>query len=270
MRFWQIYGRDWMTLPLAYYQHSDGSGNFGDEISRYIVSQVSGQEVVLAQPDEPKLFAVGSLLHMKELSSSDHIWGTGMMAYVLRCSHLPHIHAVRGPLTRQFLMGCGQQVPEVYGDPALLLPRYYQPELIPELKNKIVVVPHWSQWGEMNHLAEELEIFYGAVVINPTDDWQTVVNQIASAKAVVSTSLHGLIIADAYDIPNIWLNSGDLVGHQSTLKFQDYLLSQNRAITSISSVEEIESADYYSEGNQIDLDLLVEAFPSDLSEYLIR
>jgi len=258
-----------VKLSLGYYTHAEGHGNFGDEISSFIVSQVSGMKTALpADANHPKIVAIGSLLHNNWIKDQDLVWGSGIMHHIIH--NKPQVVAVRGPLTRQFLLGCEISCPKVYGDPALLLNRYYQPEIIPELQDKIVVVPHWSQYDELQDLSEELEIFYDAVVINPTDNWQTVVNQIASAKAVVSSSLHGLIVADSYSRPNIWLNVGSLVGHKGDLKFRDYLLSQNRPITSIDSIEKIDSAEYYQSGNQIDLDVLVKAFPSDISEYLIR
>ncbi len=55
------------------------------------------------------------------------------------------MRAVRGPLTRQFLMDMGIDCPKIYGDPALLLPK-----LFPEFKKsenptkEYIIIPHHS------------------------------------------------------------------------------------------------------------------------------
>lgn len=46
------------------------------------------------------------------------------------------IRAVRGPLTRNVLMELGYKLPEVYGDPAILLPLFFTP---PFQKNMILL-----------------------------------------------------------------------------------------------------------------------------------
>ena len=43
------------------------------------------------------------------------------------------------------------------------------------------------------------------LLINPRDPWRKVVNLLYSCKSIVSASLHGLIVDDAYSIPNIML-----------------------------------------------------------------
>jgi hypothetical protein len=48
-----------------------------------------------------------------------------------------------------------------------------------------------------------------------------VVREIAACAAVLTTSLHGLIVADAYGIPAVWSTlAPDLIG--GTFKFHDY------------------------------------------------
>lgn len=56
------------------------------------------------------------------------------------------------------------------------------------------------------------------------DDWTSVIEQIASCDYIASSSLHGLIVAEAYGIPNLWLEiSGKLLGGH--FKFHDFFLS---------------------------------------------
>jgi pyruvyltransferase len=53
-----------------------------------------------------------------------------------------------------------------------------------------------------------------------------------SCERIVSSSLHGLVIADAYGIPNAWLNSDGGAGGSrpggGEFKFYDYFASVNK------------------------------------------
>ena len=57
--------------------------------------------------------------------------------------------SVRGPLTKEFLTNVKKlNVPEIYGDPALLLPKFYEPNIIDNLKDKIGIVPHKTNYDK--------------------------------------------------------------------------------------------------------------------------
>jgi len=127
------------------------------------------------------------------------------------------VRAVRGPLTRQKLIEIGYTVPEVYGDPAILLPLFYLPQKTTEKKD-FLVIPHWK--------TVDKHVSMGYPVLSPlTDDWQHFVDEIASARLVISSSLHGLILAEAYGIPAILLNE---VEKGNLFKYQDYYFSTGR------------------------------------------
>lgn len=55
------------------------------------------------------------------------------------------VRAVRGPLTREFLLKKGIACPEIYGDPTLLFPLYF-PEFKKAAKSSrdYSIVPHFS------------------------------------------------------------------------------------------------------------------------------
>ena len=80
-------------------------------------------------------------------------------------------------------------VPEIYGDPALILPKFYKPVIIAKLKDKIGIIPHKSNYSKYINKIDTSKYY----LINPTDKWQNVINYICSCKAIISSSLHGLI-----------------------------------------------------------------------------
>ena len=73
-------------------------------------------------------------------------------------------------------------------------------------KRKIVVIPH------MNTLTKEIKDSCDGIIddycilsLFDYELWTDIVDAICSAKFVVSESLHGLIVAEAYGIPNAWV-----------------------------------------------------------------
>lgn len=270
-------------------------GNFGDEISPIIVENLIGSDYDLRHNDDTcneRLLAIGSLMH--EAQPHDYIFGTGFgIGENTNLSKL-NVCAVRGPLSRKKFLELGVDCPKVFGDAALLLPDYYEPNYLSKLEDKIGVVPHWTTYPQYEKLLENSKQFY---FINPTNSWQQVIDEIYSCDKIVSQSLHGLICADAYDTPNVWLEENmwmcsmcrewktdstlnpiesqppcscgwfhksmgkNLPWHNGNFKFLDYLASQNREVSPISHLREALDADYYEGGNQVDLELLRNAFP---------
>lgn len=49
------------------------------------------------------------------------------------------------------------------------------------------------------------------------DDWKYVIDKIVNSKFVISESLHGLIVAEAYGIPAVWV---EFVEHNVEWKFK--------------------------------------------------
>jgi len=59
------------------------------------------------------------------------------------------------------------------------------------------------------------------MVIDVEQDWKRVLSQISACDVILSSSLHGLIVADSYQIPNARVSfSGAIVG--GDFKFFDY------------------------------------------------
>ena len=196
---------------------STGRPNFGDALSPAVLAYVSGlTPVLVSKRCRGKVLAAGSVLH--RLEAHDTVWGTGSM-YDSPIEPPPGVRflAVRGPLTRSLIK---DNVPEVYGDPALLLPRLIQPS-IGDSRHPVGIVPHYLDYDVVSATD------HGALLIDVRAPWQTVVDQINSCDVILSSSLHGIIVAEAYGIPAVWIKITDkIVG--GSFKYRDYYLSTGR------------------------------------------
>lgn len=95
-------------------------------------------------------------------------------------------------------------------------------ELPAEKKYKIGLIPHMSQQNEaaMKGIGFSEEIH----IINIKDTPQAVGREIAACEAVLSSSLHGLIFADALGVPNLHIR-GENDLPEGNFKFEDYYSS---------------------------------------------
>lgn len=138
------------------------------------------------------------------------------------------IRAVRGPITRELLLKTGYQCPEVYGDPAILMPYIYNPPV--EKKYKVSLILH--------HLSRSKEMEEFHMIDVASFDYKKFIDEIVASEMVISSSLHGIIVAETYGVPALFLNNG--VWDQS-IKYLDWYYSTGRYnVKMISSVEEIE------------------------------
>lgn len=199
--------------------------NYGDLLSPYIVAQTSGKTVKFynAPKKQKKWFqphfimAIGSI--MSYASKKAHIWGSGIISRKDLVKG-GRFYAVRGPLSRKRILELGHSCPEVYGDPALLLPKYYNN--ITEKKYDIGIIPHYVDFKQINYDIGDNDTVH--IIDLMTDNHFKTTDEIVQSERVVSSSLHGVIVAHAYGIPAIWVRFSDKLSGDN-VKFEDYFLS---------------------------------------------
>ena len=150
------------------------------------------------------------------------IWGSGAIDNTVNPSLDPDkVFAVRGKKTRELIDGSAHSRHAVYplGDPALLLPNYVTGKGVAK-RHWVGIVPHLMD--QAHQALADCAVDDGIKIIDLRGSVQTVLSDLLSCRLVVSSSLHGLIVADAYGIPNVWVSlSNRLVG--GDFKFRDYL-----------------------------------------------
>lgn len=227
----------WIQLRFGHVLHR----NFGDELNYYLLRELTGKPVSnlidickWGYKGKPNLLFIGSLVE-EFTTPNTIIWGSGALYGGDRpLRNKPkEVRAVRGKLTREYLLKNGVNCPEVYGDPALLCPLVYMPNV--EKKYKIGIIPHVDDY---NHPAVKALEEQGAHIIRLAgyNHWHDVIDEICECEIIVSSSLHGLILADAYKVPNVWITlKGELLG--GTFKFHDYFSGVGRRVSTPMTVD---------------------------------
>lgn len=190
--------------------------------------------------------------------SKSYCLGSGLLSpYRLYLKRLKlaelDIRSVRGPRTRSVLTELGIKCPEIYGDPAVLMPYIYKPENL-QKEYDISLITHFSD--------DSLYDNYNRINMLTTD-YEFVIDEIVKSKLVISSSLHGIILAETYGIPAILLNNGG-----DLFKYMDWYESTGR--NDIKVADSIDEALNMEPMKLPKLDEMQEkvlkAFPKDLWE----
>jgi pyruvyltransferase len=204
----------------------DQGTNFGDAINPILIEKIFNKKVCWVHHlYYPKTYLMGIGSILQKANSNAIIWGTGFISNDCVLKEKPKkIYAVRGPKTRQRLLELGIECPEVYGDPALLLPLIYKPTI--QKKYKLGIIPHYvdKQSPILDKFKNNAEIL---IIDIKNKEHFEFIDLLLSCEKVASSSLHGIIVADAYQIPSIWIELSNNVKGNG-FKFLDYFASVKR------------------------------------------
>ena len=209
--------------------------NWGDDFNFIIGEKISGKKVIpyrYSWLKDTNYLIVGSVIQWY-CNKKSIIWGAGLLYDVNMIREKPkQVLAVRGPLTRQGLINCGVECPEVYGDPALLLPLFYKPK-ISKPKYKLGIIFHFTEVLKELRLVlpdgfTEEDVIY--IDIMNYGEWSDFVDKVVSCEIIFSSSLHGIVVAETYKVPNLWVIFSELSKKESIFKYKDFYLGINKNI----------------------------------------
>ncbi|MGC1631756.1 MAG: polysaccharide pyruvyl transferase family protein [Gelidibacter sp.] len=237
----------WHKVPF-------GKKNFGDVLGPYIVEKLSGKTPIytpllhigfnklfvltylraiynrklsvkemyyniqfLLVKKQNLLITIGSVIDWYTNPNCD-IWGSGIIKQKSQITNA-NFYAVRGKHSQRRLKELGYEVPQAIGDPALIMPLIYAPKA--DKKYKLGVIPHFLHYEETIEKSNSDDV----LIINLFDDIEKVIEDVYSCEKIISSSLHGIIIGHAYNVPSLWfgLASGNIGGDD--IKFADYFSS---------------------------------------------
>ncbi len=229
--------------------------NVGDVLSPWLCSAVLARHHLSLDPERrppQRVLAIGSILHLAR--DGDVVWGSGVNGKValeaIRARRLD-VRAVRGPHTAEVLRGFGIDVPDVYGDPGLLVSRFLP--RTEEPRHAVAVVPHFNQrWPRLR--------WPGWRIVSPRLPVAHFCREIQRSRLVVSSSLHGLVIAESYGVPAVFWNNGS---GEDLFKYRDYYEGTGRNELVYGRTLRECLALGGAPAPVIDLDRLLAAFPLD-------
>ena len=185
------------NLPLVTTYFWRDVPNFGDRLAIPLLRRFAHREPRWAPIEAAETIVAGSIIEHLDSAYSGVIAGAGKL---LDASQPDVSHAtvlgVRGPLTAHH---CGLRDVAI-GDPGLLADELVA---IPARNIDLGILPAWHD----TRLAHDGRFFpkppakWTRLVISAWDDPLVVLAQIGRCKRIVTSSLHGIICADAFGLP---------------------------------------------------------------------
>lgn len=209
---------------FVYLSYFDGVENVGDLLNVDIVEHYSRKKIVNVPPffRFKHYLVIGSIL--QNMNKNSVAIGCGLIhdSKVNEIREFGDIRVVRGYLTKECLEGLTKKTLNIpLGDPALLFPRIFKPEI--SLAYEFGLVLHYV---DESHFIKEFVESLGGRVISVRQKPRSFIEQIHSCKKILSSSMHGLILSDAYNIPNKRIILSDKI-YGGDFKFKDYYSTTN-------------------------------------------
>ena len=196
-----------------------GVNNFGDALAPFLLDHFTELSNIEWSPvSSAEIVSIGSVLEHIPPNWGGYIVGSGMLREQSRLKFDPYgakILALRGPLSARGIRGNF-----ALGDPALL-----SNELIERQEKRwdLGVLPHWQDSKLADRFRALVPDKYTCKVIAPWDDPISVIKDVAACRRLVTSSLHGMVVADAIGgIPRRVEVCDNLSAGGGMFKFRDY------------------------------------------------
>ena len=220
--------------------------NFGNALNPILIEHIFGKKVAWADEYSCETSGIGSGLRLffrkiqqidkqKRIENSfpSQIWSAGFLSTPTN-DVMPikdfNISSVRGEMSKTFLEKLyGKSLNITTGDAGLLAS-----ELIGSVRIKryrLGIIPHDRERHE-KHFIDILNNNPKSVIIDVQNDPLCIIKTMSECECIISSSLHGLVVADSLGIPNCWIKlTNNLLG--DGFKFHDYYSTFGIKVTAL-------------------------------------
>ena len=227
------------------------SNNFGDAINYQLFTQLYGQRVKRNRYYRADYAAIGSILgkffydparsrlsrqNLKKSifsycygQSPVTVLGSGLIedlsaiADKLVLSRTLDIRALRGAKTLAVMQNVmsDELNQVVLGDPGLLVNRLFDGAKIKK-RFRLGIIPHYADFDSplLHSYRDDSDVAL-IDIKGPAQEFMKVVNE---CELIASSSLHGLVVADSFGVPAVWIRLSDAITG-GDYKFLDYFSS---------------------------------------------
>ena len=191
------------VINAYWWRPSKGPHNFGDELGAIILRKL-GYRVRRVSFAKADVLLTGTMVDPAETKNPNAtLIGTGS-GHEHESVHNFNVLAARGALTAANLKVEGVPL----GDLGLLASLIWPKQ------------PPKYNIGIVRHYVDSDEYGFGDLIIDASAPAEQVIQQISSCRVIFSSSLHGLIVADSYGIPNMRIARDDVI--TGNYKWLDY------------------------------------------------
>lgn len=200
-----------VPAPWNLHYHRDAYGNFGDDLNPWLFARLLPN--MISPRATTALVGIGTILNSTLPSGPKLIVGSGV-GYddAPRMDASMHVHFVRGPGTAAAL---GLPLSRAITDPAYLATRFLPPR--GNGGGGTILLPHHvsafnADWKRVARRA-------GMRYVDPAAGPLRVIDEIRNARLVITSAMHGAILADAFRVP--WVRVAEY-GHLNEFKWKDW------------------------------------------------
>lgn len=172
----------------AYWARGTGGGNFGDLLTRYLFQTLAGFELEWSEREDARLFGSGSIAELIPLGFDGFVLGSGSMYGDPIDISAARVLALRGVLTAHAAGLRGV----LLADLGLLAG-----DVLKGRRRRDVEVGTVRTGGDPRPPI--------GILLDPeSGDPGAMIATAARCRRIVSSSLHGLVLADSLGVPNLW------------------------------------------------------------------
>jgi len=223
---------------------------FGHRITPFVLERLFDLPVARAGSGRPAVFGVGS--DLSRMGDGAMVLGAGFKdesSEVPQSLKFAEVQGLRGRLSARMAAEAGIRLPNPVpiGNLCELLP-----EIIPRVSDPVHrfgVLPHSRDLGHAFSTSCEVN---GGRLISPFADPESVIRSLHECTCVLTTSLEGLMICDAYGIPSRWIRI-ERPKEISDFSFRDYLSGRVSAPDGSVTVDQFWDFDSLIDGCQFNV-----------------